>query len=630
MPMSLFNLLFGRCFNPQAEVQSKTSTSDGSAASGSPAVLAQQEVHAVPPDAARVTFTQRFVQGLKSVATALSCRFCRVKHPRSEEKLQRDRDAVRNHTAHGDESMSQEQYPAALDAYQQALPIQRGLVGEKGAENPVELSHLGSLYQKIGLVHLRIGRVAQKQSPAQKPAARNAYAQALSAYQEALPIQQGLVGEKGCENLDELHNLGTLYRTIGSLHLGISTVTKEPWAQEKDEVKAYQEALKAYQEEAVKIQRNRMGDQGSENLVRLNNLRSLDRTIGLLHLGISSVTKEPWAQEEYELEAYQKALKAYQEALKAYQEALKAHQEAPKIQPNRVGDQGSENLVGLNKLGSLYRTLVQFDISAVTKNPRAQVEEALKSFEAELAIREHLVKEDSSNLDWLNDLAELHALIGQTHWQSSSVSRTEKHSGNPPAPIDQTLSDRFEAALETRRQLVKQDPSNRTWKYQLAVMHENTGDMKLIKLGAPDSALRNYEEAIQILLPLVDGCNDPRFSPLLQSCLEKVSNTYQQIGSEREQKNNLAEALQSYANLLQVREHLLNMQPTSPDRKYRVAEVYQMIGNVHRKGGNVTEALRHFEKVIEIGQRLITNPKLGRDFDSLVGSAQMAIIRMPT
>jgi tetratricopeptide (TPR) repeat protein len=235
--MEPFKVLFGCCLSPRAKVPPETTNSDGSA--GPPPVLPHKTVQTDGSSAPRATFRQRLVRGLKSVAAAFSCGLYRVKQPRTEEQLQHDCDAVRNHTAHGDELMSQKEYPAALDAYQAALPIQKRLADQETL--PLrESDNLMSLYRKIGQAESAqwaIGTIDSTKPPqrVRDDAAidhikrgdallgKQIYSMALEAYREALPIQTRLVQQDPGRVVNS-QNLAYLHAMIGDAQLGMGSL----------------------------------------------------------------------------------------------------------------------------------------------------------------------------------------------------------------------------------------------------------------------------------------------------------------------------------------------------------------------------------------------------------------------
>lgn len=243
---------------------------------------------------------------------------------------------------------------------------------------------------------------------------------------------------------------------------------------------------------------------------------------------------------------YPAALEAYQAALKI-QERLVREKTGHLVERNhlvvvysKIGDVHLCMRGAVRKTAEAYVQAWQeafvdrMSGGGVPEHSQAHEQAALKAYQAALKIQKHLVNQDGGNLTWLNSLAELHTQIGEIHADSligdfhaeiPMDSRARKR-------IEKQMSESYQAALKTRLQLVKRDPGTPDWQYKLAEWHEKSGDMKIWVFRDRYSAVRNYKEAIQILSRPVNGPEEPRFSPLLQRCLEKLSAACAHLGLE--------------------------------------------------------------------------------------------------
>ena len=134
----------------------------------------------------------------------------------------------------------------------------------------------------------------------------------------------------------------------------------------------------------------------------------------------------------------------------------------------RSGDERDLS-VSHNKIGDVQQA--QGDLAA-----------ALTSYQASLAIREHLAKADPGNAGWQRDLSVSHDKIGDVQWAQ----------GDLAAALTS-----YQASLAIRERLAKADPGNAGWQRDLSVSHDKIGDVQKAQ-GNLAAALTSYQASLAI------------------------------------------------------------------------------------------------------------------------------------
>jgi tetratricopeptide (TPR) repeat protein len=470
--MSLLYLLFGPCLNPRAKVPPETTNSDGPAAEGA-SELDPSRVHAVPPGASRVLFTQRLVQGLKSVTTALSCRFQRNKAsndppPRTEreavapqhDKLprkEREAAAARLLAADGDASKNREDYPAALDLYQAALKIHTRRA-DKDPDNRVESAHVVSLHQKIGGVHIHMSEALEtkalkstgpKEARAQKQAALKSCEAALKNYEAALAKR---LKDTASGDLDRLSDLADLHRKVGDTYLRVGGLRTDGPAERQAALTHYEAALKIRRPLAT----------GSGNLEWLKDLDRLHYNIVRLRFHLrENPGEEISASLMGEIEHFGQA-------------ELELRQQRVKEDPNNRNRQS--DLAELHeKIGDLKRT------------PFEALESALRNYRKAVQTLQLLVNgAHNSTLPpllqrCLSKLSDTCLDIGgrlerKQPWEAALV---------------------YQEGLAATRRLMIREPNNPKRRDRAATVCQRLGELYQ-QMGEPEQARRYYGQAIEV------------------------------------------------------------------------------------------------------------------------------------
>ncbi len=160
--------------------------------------------------------------------------------------------------------------------------------------------------------------------------------------------------------------------------------------------------------------------------------------------------------------------------------------------------------------------------------------EALKSYEAGLAIAERLVRTDAGNSDWQRDLSVSYDRIGDV-----LVSQ-----GNLPEALKS-----YQAGLAIAERLARTDAGNSDWQRDLSVSNIKIGDV-LVSQGNLPEALKSYHAGLVIRerLARTDTGNS--------DWQRDLSISRNKIGDVLVRQGNLPEALKSYQAGLAIAERL--------------------------------------------------------------------------
>jgi lipoprotein NlpI len=108
--------------------------------------------------------------------------------------------------------------------------------------------------------------------------------------------------------------------------------------------------------------------------------------------------------------------------------------------------------------------------------------EALKSYQASLAIFDHLTKSDVGNAAWQRSLSVSYEKVGNV----------QDYQGNLPEAL---IS--YQASLAIRNRLAKSDPSNAGWQRDLSIAYYKVGNVQQAQGNLPE-ALKFYNEAVRL------------------------------------------------------------------------------------------------------------------------------------
>ncbi|SFO21916.1 SHNi-TPR [Nitrosospira briensis] len=207
---------------------------------------------------------------------------------------------------------------------------------------------------------------------------------------------------------------------------------------------------------------------------------------------------------------------------------------------------------------------------------------ALGSYQASLAIRQHLAKIDPGNAGWQRDLSISHDSMGD-------VQVTQ---GNFPAALAS-----YQASLAIRERLTKADSGNTDWQGSLSVSHEKMGDVQVTQGNFP-AALASYQASHHIRERLADA--DPGNTYWQRG----LSVSQEKMGNVQAAQGNLPAALASYQASHHIRERLADADPGNMYWQRALSVSLGMIGDVQIAQGNLPAALGSFQACHTIFERL--------------------------
>jgi tetratricopeptide (TPR) repeat protein len=208
--------------------------------------------------------------------------------------------------------------------------------------------------------------------------------------------------------------------------------------------------------------------------------------------------------------------------------------------------------------------------------------EALKSYQAGLAIRERLARTDAGNSGWQRDLSVSNNKIGDV-----LVSQ-----GNLPEALKS-----YQAGLVIAERLAKTDAGNSDWQRDLSISYGRIGDV-LVRQGNLPEALKSYQtgHVIAERLARTDAGNS--------DWQRDLSHSYDRIGDVLVRQGNLPEALKSYQAGLAIAERLARTDAGNSDWQRDLSVSNSKIGDVLIRQGNLPEALKSYQAGLVIAERL--------------------------
>ena len=145
--------------------------------------------------------------------------------------------------------------------------------------------------------------------------------------------------------------------------------------------------------------------------------------------------------------------------------------------------------------------------------------------------------------------------------------------------------------------LVKQQPGNTDFDYQLSVSYGRMGDA-LHEQRKLSEAMQAYKACLEIDERLV------RLEPAHVEWQREVAVDYQRIGDVLREQNNLPEALKSLRTSLEIFEQLAKADPENLRKQSDVASSDQYIGDILVLQNNLPEALKSYRDGFAIVDRL--------------------------
>jgi len=210
---------------------------------------------------------------------------------------------------------------------------------------------------------------------------------------------------------------------------------------------------------------------------------------------------------------------------------------------------------------------VSFEKVGDVQVARGNLPEALKSYQAGLAIADRLAKSDPGNAGWQRDLSVSFEKVGDV----------QEAQGNLPEAMKS-----YQAEFAILDRLAKSDPGNAGWQRSLAVSFEKVGNVQVAQGNLPE-AMKSYQAGLAIRDRLAQS--DPGnagWQRDLPVSLEKV-------GDVQVAQGNLPEAMKSYRASLAIRDRLAQSDPGNAGWQRRSLGVVQQ---GRRRAGGAGQSAR--------------------------------------
>ncbi len=207
---------------------------------------------------------------------------------------------------------------------------------------------------------------------------------------------------------------------------------------------------------------------------------------------------------------------------------------------------------------------------------------ALASYQASLAIADHLAKSDPGNAGWQSDLS-----LAYDH-----VGNVQVDQGNLPAALAS-----YQASLAIFDRLAKSDPGNAGWQRYLSVSYINVGNVQKNQGNLP-AALASYQASLAIFDRLAKS------DPGNARAQRDLAISYGNVGDVQENQGNLPAALASAQASLAIFDRLAKSDPGNAGWQSDLSVFYERIGDVQENQGNLPAALASYQASVAIFDRL--------------------------
>jgi len=199
---------------------------------------------------------------------------------------------------------------------------------------------------------------------------------------------------------------------------------------------------------------------------------------------------------------------------------------------------------------------------------RGDLDKALAEYRTSLAICERLAAADPSNTTWRRDLAVSHNRVGDVlQWQGDLTGALTE----------------YRAALAISEWLAMDDPSSAICQRELSASHNKVGDM-LQGQGDLGEALTHYRTGLVIMERLV--ADDPSNAGWQRD----LSISHNKVGQVLQAQGDLAGALTAYRASLAIREQLVAADPTNAGWQRDLWVACCWIADVLERSGDPTAA----------------------------------------
>jgi tetratricopeptide (TPR) repeat protein len=257
-----------------------------------------------------------------------------------------------------------------------------------------------------------------------------------------------------------------------------------------------------------------------------------------------------------------------QAALASYQAALAIAERLAAADPANAEAQRDLS-ISHNKIGDIRRT--QRDLQA-----------AMLSHLAALVIAERLAAADPANAEAQRDLSTSHDHIGD-------ILRTQNE-------LQPALA-RYQAALAIRESLAAIDPANANAQCDLCVSHNKIGDTRR-EQGDLQAALASYQAALAIAERLAAA------DPANAEAQRDLSISHNKIGDIRRDQGEHQAALASYLHARAIRERRAAADPANALAQRDLAASHTRIGGIRVGLGELQAALASYQAALANHERL--------------------------
>ncbi len=199
---------------------------------------------------------------------------------------------------------------------------------------------------------------------------------------------------------------------------------------------------------------------------------------------------------------------------------------------------------------------------------RGNLPEAAKSYQASLAIMQHLAQSDPGNEGWQRDLSIAYEKVGDV----------QEDQRNFPDALKS-----YQADLAIAERLAKSASGDAQWQRDLSVSYARVGNAQVALLNLTE-AMKSYQAGLAI------GERLAQSDPGNAQWQDDVSVFYEQVGDVQEAQGNLPEALKSFQASLAIRERLTQSDPGNAGWQRNLAISYAKLATVYEKTGDTAKA----------------------------------------
>jgi tetratricopeptide (TPR) repeat protein len=213
---------------------------------------------------------------------------------------------------------------------------------------------------------------------------------------------------------------------------------------------------------------------------------------------------------------------------------------------------------------------------------QSNFQEALKLYQASLAIRDRLVRADSSNTSRQRDLGVAYEKVGDVHLALGNFAEADNA---------------YQANLAIRDRLIKAEPGDARLARDFAVSQYKLGDLRMAQKNWP-GALKSYQAGLPVSERLAKAYPD---NEPLQRDLAALND---RIGDAETAQGNLAEGLKSFQAGFVIRDRIVKFEPGNISWQRDLVVSYGKIAKIYRETDRISEAIDALRQGREILARL--------------------------